>query len=236
MNEPRTSNAPSDNKGFLVATSAVFRRNPVLTAGLLIGPIVAAATNLKAAAALSIAVFVMVFPAIVAAVLLKNRLRDWIVAPITILTAAGFFFLAYNLIAPISPLIFDSIGIYLPILMIAPVSIIGPGQDHLASKTRIWGIVEAFFLCLGFAFVSCLVGAIRELFSSASLWGVTIHSAPTFSAANTVFFGFIVLGFTAALFKAFSIFERRIVTFSKRKKSEKLARHTVFEEDSALGE
>ena len=56
MNEINSSNAATEKKGFLVAASALFRRNPVLTAGLLIGPIVAAASNLKAAVAFSIAI------------------------------------------------------------------------------------------------------------------------------------------------------------------------------------
>ena len=232
MNEINSSNAATEKKGFLVAASALFRRNPVLTAGLLIGPIVAAASNLKAAVAFSIAIFVMVFPAILLAKMLQHRLHDWVIAPITILASAGLFFLAYRLISPISPLIFDSIGIYLPVLIIAPVSIIGPGQDFFASRSRLWCIAEAFFLCLGFAVVSCLTGALREVVSSASLWGIRIHNAPTLGAANTVFCGFIVLGFTAALFKSFAIIEKRIVAFSKRKKSEKLARSTFFEEDT----
>ncbi len=224
----KEKNAPapiSENaRSFGRAASALFRRNPILTAGILIGPVVAAAVNLKAAVALSIAVFVMVLPAVVVARLLWDRLPDWVTAIISVLISSALAFLAYRLISPISPLIFDIVGIYIPVLIIAPVSILGPGHDHFASKSRLWSIAELVFLGLGFAAVACLVGVIRELLSNFSVWGIPLGHPANISAATTVFAGFILLGFIAALFRALAMIEKRIRLWCRHRNDEKAAR------------
>jgi len=225
-----TSEPVSAGKHFIVAASALFRRNPVLTVGLLVGPLVAAATTLKAAAALSIAVFVIVLPSVVLAKLLQNLLPTWLIAAVSILCSASLSFLAHFLITPISPLIFDAIGIYLPVLIITPVSFVGPGHDHFASRSKRWCILEALFVGIGFSLVAGILGALRELLSSSSLWGIPIAVLPSFRAANTVFAGFILLGFLSAFFRSLAITEKKMAAFFRRRKAEKLARNRVFRE------
>ena len=223
----KTKTAPAhsfDKKALGRAASALIRRNPVLTIGMLIGPVVAAAVNLKAAVALSIAVFIMVVPAVIAARLLQKLVPDWVDAIISVLLSAGLSFLAYALISPISPLIFDTIGIYLPVLIVAPVSILGPGRDRFAAKSRLWSIAEVFFIGIGFTIIACLVGLIRELLANASVWGVALGSSPALPAASTVFAGFIILGFLAAMFRALAMLEKQLRLRQQRKKAEKLAR------------
>ncbi len=212
-----------DKKSLGRAASALFRRNPVLTAGLLLGPVVAAAVNLKAAVALSIAVFIMVVPTVIVARFLQDCLPDWVVAIISVLIPSALAFPAYALISPISPLIFDTIGIYLPVLIVAPASILRPGHNHFASKSKLWCAVEMLFIGLGFAMISCLFGLIRELLASSSVWGIPVGPLPSLSAATTVFAGFILLGFLSALFRAIAMIERRIRLWLKRRSEEKAA-------------
>lgn len=228
MKKNSKSAQTSKNKNSLGrAASALIRRNPLLTTGILIGPIVAAAVNLKAAVALSIAVFVIVIPPVIVAKILQNRIADWINAVISVVLSSALAFLAYHLVSPLSPLIFDVVGIYLPVLIIAPVSIVGPGRDRLASKSLPWCIAELVFLGAGFTIIACLIGLIRELLSNFSIWGVSLGNSANISAASTVFTGFIILGFISAIFRAFVIIEKRFLIWYRRYSAEKKAHRST---------
>ena len=233
MKEKHGHTPTSDGRPFLRSASAVFRRNPVLTAGLLIAPVVAAAINLKAGVALSIAAAVMVLPSVLISKFLQKLIPDWVLAIISVLLSSGLAFLAYDLVKPISPLIFDTLGIYFPLMIITPLSILGPGHDHLASKDLFWCVFEVIFIGVGFSLVACLTGALRELIANASIWGVPLGRAHSLSFPNTVFAGFIILGFTAALFRSFIIVEKAIGKRVRLRAEEKRQRRLALEQADA---
>ena len=185
----------------------LFFKNPVLVLGLVIGQLAAGDTSLQAGVALFVTYFFIVVPVLVFASVIGKKLPDWLRPVCYALVSAVMLIPAYFICGTFSATIYDSLGIYPALLAVSTVPIvysskISEKQDPLSA------LVNGLCIAFGFGFTALILGAAREFFGSGSLWGFKIAEA-SFPAVKLPFWGFILLGFMAAIVNLIKEFIRK---------------------------
>lgn len=174
----------------------VFFSNPVLVGGLVIGQLSAGDTSLQTGVALTVTFLFVTVPVLVFAAAAGKLLPHWLRIVTYMLISGGMLFPAYLVCRGISPMVFDSVGIYLPLLAVSTIPTaysVKYSEKHDVPKAFMDGIA----LSLGFGAVALILGAGREFFGYGTLWGMKI-TENSFPAISLPFWGFILLGFMAA--------------------------------------
>lgn len=189
MNEIKS--AFKENSAYL------FEKNPVLVLGLVIGQLAAGVSNLQNAAALSITYFFVVTGVLVFASLIGKKLPGWLKVVLYAIIGSLMLVPSYFISSGISATVFDSAGIYPALLAVSTVPIVY-SEKVAENKSPLSALINGIFIAFGFAATAFILGAAREILGSGSLFGYKI-TKPLFSAAKLPFWGFILLGFMAAL-------------------------------------
>ena len=175
----------------------IFVKNPVLVLGLVIGQLAAGDISLQNAAALSVTFFFITVPVMLFASTLGKKIPSGINFVCYALLSAAMLVPAYFVSGSFSATIFDSAGIYPALLAVSTVPIIY--SSKIAEKqTPAKAILNGVCIAAGFAFTAVILGAAREFLGKGSLWNFKSSEA-YYPAAKLPFWGFILLGFMAAI-------------------------------------
>ena len=175
----------------------IFVKNPVLVLGLVIGQLAAGDISLQNAAALSVTFFFITVPVMLFASTLGKKIPSRINFVCYALLSAAMLVPAYFVSGSFSATIFDSAGIYPALLAVSTVPIIY--SSKIAEKqTPAKAILNGVCIAAGFAFTAVILGAAREFLGKGSLWNFKFSEA-YYPAAKLPFWGFILLGFMAAI-------------------------------------
>lgn len=175
----------------------LFFRNPVLVLGIVIGQLAAGATNLQNAAALSVTYFFVVVPVLVFASLLGKKLPGWLKVVVYALISAAMLVPSYFITGTFSATIFDSAGIYPALLAVSTVPVVYSSKIA-ENRKPLHAFINGICIALGFALTAIFIGVLREFLGSGSIWGFKF-AQPLFPAAKLPTWGFIFLGFMAAM-------------------------------------
>jgi electron transport complex protein RnfE len=182
---------------FKESSAYLFTKNPVLVLGLVIGQLAAGVSNLQNAAALSVTYFFVVSGVLVFASLFGKKLPGWLKVVLYAIVGSLMLVPSYFISAGISATIFDSVGIYPALLAVSTVPIVY-SEKIAENKKPISALVNGICIAFGFAITAFILGAAREILGSGSLFGFKVVKS-VFPAAKLPFWGFIFLGFMAAL-------------------------------------
>ena len=182
---------------FKESSAYLFTKNPVLVLGLVIGQLAAGVSNLQNAAALSVTYFFVVSGVLVFASLFGKKLPGWLKVVLYAIVGSLMLIPSYFISAGISATIFDSVGIYPALLAVSTVPIVY-SEKIAENKKPLSALVNGICIAFGFAITAFILGAAREILGSGSLFGFKVVK-PVFPAAKLPFWGFIFLGFMAAL-------------------------------------
>ena len=175
----------------------IFVKNPVLVLGLVIGQLAAGDISLQNAAAVSVTFFFITVPVMLFASTLGKKIPSGINFVCYALLSAAMLVPAYFVSGSFSATIFDSAGIYPALLAVSTVPIIY--SSKVAEKqTPAKAILNGVCIAAGFAFTAVILGAAREFLGKGSLWNFKFSEA-YYPAAKLPFWGFILLGFMAAI-------------------------------------
>lgn len=184
---------------FLHHTRGILSENPVLVYGLTLPLAVVMSTSLQNAAASSLAILLTTVPlmglnTLMGKVFVEDRKLYRL--PFFVVLASLILFFITPLIQPISLNIFDSLGIYYPLIAINSLllGLISDGEERSLPTALGDGLRHS----LGFAVAVFTLAFFRELVGSGSLWGVPIKIPVLVPSVLTPFFGFIFLGLLAA--------------------------------------
>lgn len=191
-------------------SDSIFYRNPLLTLGLALPLVVIPSYGLMGACAVSLAMLICFIPSVVAASLIGNRLPVWLRVVFYPLLSCLLLIPAQSLVQYISPLIFDTLGVYFSLICVN--SLLAYSVEKACRQKPLAAFAFAFRLWLGSSIVALLCGVLRELAASGSLWGVVIFKdLPHLPFAQMAMGGFILLGFLAAFFR---LIHRLILLFT----------------------
>ncbi len=194
----RTHVSPEDR----ARRDLIFRNNPVLIGGHALAPVVMAATSLRNAVILSIAVLLIEIPVRILGNLtvgfIPQRLRTMFYA----LLAAGCYIptlLVLHLIFNISA--FLSVGLYLPLIVCDALVL---GRSEIPTRERfLESLRNGILTAVGFSLAICLIGTLRELLANGTLWGISLSQTalPHFPLAGIAAGGFILTALLCAVWQ-----------------------------------
>lgn len=180
----------------------LIKQNIVLVSGLVIAPVIAAATDLYKALLISLAFSLISFFTIVLCravprkiaytlrVILYAVVASVVYIPVMIICETVF---AENVIA--------SAGIYIPILITNSL-ILSKSETRFYLSSFGHMVADSLLFILGFDAVCVLVGLIRDIFGNGKIGRMYIDMPFTVPALETTFGGFILIGIMAGLLRA----------------------------------
>lgn len=188
-------------RDIFVKGSVVF--NPVLVQLAGLCPVVAASTSLKNAAMLSVIAFAELIVVCVVASALLKKIPRWVRMPIYLVIGLAF-------VCPIlwyietQTLVNLSLGMKIYIPLIAINSVVAVHCEQFAVKNSVkLAFYDAAAVGIGASAVFITVGALRELLGSSSIGGIAVNIPVAFKGMLMPFGSLIILGFMAAVLKAF---------------------------------
>lgn len=142
--------------------------------------------------------FVLICSNIVIA-LLKNLIPDKVRIPAYIVIIASFVTLLQMLMQAYLPSLYASLGLFIPLIVVNCI-ILGRAEAFAAKNTAIPSFFDGVGMGLGFTWALTLLGAVRELLGTGSLFGFTVLPSSTNMLVFVLAPGaFIVLGYLIAI-------------------------------------
>ena len=189
----------------------LFKDNPVFVTGLALPFCIVPSTSLQNGLIISAIIFAASFPSAVFAVGIDRFISENFKLPLYSLVSMGFVLWLTNWFQLNNPQVVASIGIYLPLAAVNTIMVeMCYRKKFETNKQRIFSVLR---LCLGFAVAVCIVSSFREIVSFHTIYNKTLDIHFTrFNALALPFFGFLLIGFLAALLKKLNRLIRKRVT------------------------
>ena len=133
--------------------------------------------------------------------LLKNFIPDKVRIPAFIVVIATFVSIVDLLIQGFVPALGESLGLFIPLIVVNCI-VLGRAEAFASKNTVFDSMLDGIGMGLGFTLSLTVIGAIREILGSGSIFGYTILPA----SANILVFvlapgAFFVLGFVMAFIR-----------------------------------
>lgn len=180
-----------------IASDGLIFSNPALRLVLGTCPTLALTTAASNGIGMGLAVTFVLICANVLISLLKNVIPNSVRIPAFILIIATFVTIVKLVMDKFLPDLYSSLGVYLPLIVVNCV-ILGRAESFAFKNPVFDSALDGLFMGLGFTGAMTLMGAVRELLSNGSVFGISIWNANAFSI------GFF--GSSAGAFLTYAIF------------------------------
>ena len=135
----------------------------------------------------------------IAIALLKNVIPDKVRIPGYVVIIASFVTLLQMLMQAYLPTLYASLGLFIPLIVVNCI-ILGRAEAFAAKNGAIPSLFDGLGIGLGFTWALTLLGAVRELLGTGSLFGFTVLPSSTNMLVFVLAPGaFIVLGYLIAI-------------------------------------
>ncbi len=191
----------AENMDRLSRRDRVFLNNPVVMQGLGLAPIVIAANSLQNALVLATGVALLLTPVRMIATFFGQRVGFIARSIIYALTSGAVYFAVAMAMEYIFGPTVLSVGIYLPLLVLEPLII--KRYESPQSERLVTSLKKGIVTTLGFGLVLLLMGGLRELLATGTLYGVEVLRGTLLPFASLPAGGFILLGLLAAVWRGF---------------------------------
>ena len=180
-----------------ILTNGIIKENPVLV--LVLGTCPTLATTTSAINGLGMGVAataVLVFSNLLIS-LLKSIIPDKVRIPCYIVVIAGLVTVVQMLVQAYANDLYNALGVFLTLIVVNCI-ILGRAEMFASKNNPIDSVLDGLGMGMGFTLTLFMMGAIRELLGSGSIFGVSVLSTPIaiFGVAPG---GFIVFGCLVAL-------------------------------------
>ena len=181
-------------------TKGLIKENPILV--LLLGCCPTLATTTSAINGMSMGLattFVLIMSNLVIS-LLKNFITDKVRIPCFIVVIASFVTVVQLVMQAYVPDIYETLGLFIPLIVVN--CIVLGRAEAFASKNPVWpSILDGAGMGLGFTFALTILGSIREILGSGSIfnWRFLPEDAQTILVFVLAPGAFIALGYLIAI-------------------------------------
>jgi len=183
-------------------SDGLIRQNIVLMSGLLIGSVIAGATDFRSAAAISVVFAFITFFSIALCRFVPRKIVYTVRIIIYAFVSSALYIPAYFICNSLmGGEVIIRVGIYLPALVTNHV-ILSKTETrffHLPYKSM---LLEVFGYITGFVAVCMITGIIRDLFVNSAIGSVNVDVGFEIPALETTFGGFFVVGVLAGICRA----------------------------------
>jgi len=175
----------------------IFKENPILVSLLGLCPTLAVTTNAASAVGLGLATAFVLVSSNIAISLLQNVIPKAVKLPCVIVIIAGFVAMIEFLVKGYIPSLHRSLGTFLP--LIAVNCIVFSRAEMFACKNKVMpSVIDALGMGAGFTLALFIMGAVREIAGSGTLFAGTPLELEFLIPSVNIFImpagGFFILG------------------------------------------
>ncbi|NOQ23722.1 MAG: RnfABCDGE type electron transport complex subunit E [Bacteroidales bacterium] len=126
--------------------------------------------------------FVLVMSNLVVS-LVKSQIPDKVRIPSFIVIIASFVTMVELLMQAYVPALFEQLGLFIPLIVVN--CIVLGRAEAFASKNNVFSsIIDGFGMGLGFAMALTILGGVREILGSGTIFGLNLHLFPLDADGN----------------------------------------------------
>lgn len=185
-------------------TKGFIKENPVFVLVLGTCPTLAVSTNAMNGIFMGIAATLVLILSNSVISIVKGIIPSKVRLPAYIVIIAGFVTMISLLMEAFLPAAFEALGIYLPLIVVNCI-ILGRAELFASKNNVLDSAIDGLSMGLGFMFALILMGSIREILGSGSIFGVTLFGGfKPFPFMTTSPGGFLTFGVSMALVAAIS--------------------------------
>ena len=188
-------------KIFISEFKNIFLNDPTALCQFSIAPIILVGISLSNAIALSLAIFLVTTLTLMTVNIIYKKLKDKFATMICLIISALFYIPVSFLIKFLFPDNFESLGIYLPMVVINSV-IISKSRNFTKDYKFYLIFFNSLIYITFFTFEIIIISVIREILGKGSIYGFILNLNVKFPALLMPFTGFIFIGLLAALLQA----------------------------------
>ncbi len=187
------------NKALNTVLNGILRENPVFALVLGMCPTLATTTSAINGMSMGLATTFVLICSNVVISLLKNLIPDKVRIPAFIVVIATFVTMVQLLMQAYLPAIYEVLGLFIPLIVVNCI-VLGRAEAFAAKNTVGLSALDGLGMGFGFSLALTLIGAVRELLGTGSLFGMNLYSE-TYGMLIFVLApgAFIVLGYLMAL-------------------------------------
>lgn len=187
------------NKALNTVLNGILRENPVFALVLGMCPTLATTTSAINGMSMGLATTFVLICSNVVISLLKNLIPNKVRIPAFIVVIATFVTMVQLLMQAYLPAIYEVLGLFIPLIVVNCI-VLGRAEAFAAKNNVGLSALDGLGMGLGFTLALTLIGAVRELLGTGSLFGMNLYSE-TYGMLIFVLApgAFIVLGYLMAL-------------------------------------
>ena len=189
-------------KNLSLITKGLIKENPVFVLVLGMCPTLATTTSAINGLEMGLAtMFVLIFSHIVIS-LISPMVPDKVHIPVYIVVIATFVTVLQLLMQAFVPTVYESLGLFIPLIVVN--CIVLGRAEAFASKNGVWAsALDGVGIGLGFTLSLTVIGLVREVLGSGSLFGWKFIAGDGMLAFVLAPGAFMVLGYLMVLFNKF---------------------------------
>lgn len=179
-------------------TKGFIKENPVLVLLLGLCPTLGVTTSAMNGLGMGLATtFVLTMSNLVIA-LIKNQVPAKVRIPIFIVVIASFVTIVDLFMAGYAPSLHKQLGIFIPLIVVNCI-VLGRAEAFASKNNLISAVIDGVGMGLGFAFALTILGSIREILGSGSIFGLKFIPGDAVLIFILQPGAFLTLGFMIAL-------------------------------------
>jgi len=176
----------------------IFKENPVFVILLGLCPTLGVTSSAINGLGMGVATaFVLIMSNLVIS-MVKNVIPDKVRIPAFIVIIAAFVTVVQLLMAAYTPGLNEQLGLFIPLIVVNCI-VLGRAEAFASRNTPLSSIIDGLGMGVGFTFALTLLGSIRELLGSLSLFGFKFIEADGMLVFILAPGAFISLGFIIAV-------------------------------------
>ena len=186
-------------KKWNILLKGIVPENPTFVLVLGMCPTLGTTTSAINGAGMGIAtMFVLILSNIVIS-LVKNLIPDKVRIPAFIVIIASFVTIIQLLMQAYVPSLYETLGVFIPLIVVNCI-ILGRAEAFASKHNAFDSALDGLGIGLGFTLSLTLIGAVREMLGSGSVFGYKFISGDGMIAFVLAPGAFLVLGYLMALF------------------------------------
>lgn len=182
-----------------ILTRGIIKENPTFVLVLGMCPTLGTTTSAINGAGMGVATMFVLILSNIAISLIKNFIPDKVRIPAFIVVIASFVTVLQLLMEAYVPALYETLGVFIPLIVVN--CIILGRAEAFASKNGVWAsALDGLGMGLGFTLALTLLGAVREILGSGSIFGFKFIAGDGMLAFVLAPGAFIALGYLMVLF------------------------------------
>lgn len=177
----------------------IVKENPTFVLILGMCPTLGTTTSAINGAGMGIATLFVLLMSNIVISLIKNLIPDKVRIPAFIVVIASFVTVIQLLMEAYVPALYETLGVFIPLIVVNCI-ILGRAEAFASKNSVLDSALDGLGMGLGFTLSLTVLGAVRELLGSGSVFGLKLFPGDAMIAFVLAPGAFIVLGYLMVLF------------------------------------